>query len=138
MTGAKCSGRDRLDVEAALAEVKKLQFDRKYRDASGLFFIEGVRNFVQAIDNDFNVSTILFSEKLLTAPLARKLVRQTRRKGVNSVSLTPEQFRQISHTERASGVAAILRQRWFELHDVSPQTGLCWVALETVRYGFSR
>jgi RNA methyltransferase, TrmH family len=133
MTGAKCSGHSRFDVEAALTEVKKLQFDRKYRDASGLFFIEGVRNFVQAIDNSFDVSTILYSEKLLTAPLARKLVRQTRRKGVNSVSLTPEQFRHISHTERASGVAAIVRQRWFELDDVSPQTSLCWVALETVR-----
>ncbi|GAB1540186.1 RNA methyltransferase [Scytonema sp. NUACC21] len=133
MTGAKGSGQYRLDVEATLAEVQKLQFDRKYRDASGLFYIEGVRNFVQAIDNGFDVSTILFSEKLLTAPVARKLVRHTRRKGVASIPVTPEQFRQISYTERASGVGAIVRQRWFKLRDVSPQAGLCWLALETVR-----
>jgi TrmH family RNA methyltransferase len=133
MTGVNDSGRRKLGVEATLAEVEKLQFDRNYRDASGLFYIEGVRNFVQVIDNSFDVLTIVFSEKLLTAPIARKLVRQARRGGVNAVSLTPEQFRSISHTERASGVGAIVCQRWFELSDVSPQAGLCWVVLETVR-----
>jgi TrmH family RNA methyltransferase len=133
MTGANGSGRRRLNVEAALATVEELHFDRKYRNASGLFYIEGVRNFVQAIDNGFDLATILFSEKLLIAPVARKLVRRARRAGVNSISLTPEQFRQISYTERASGVGAIAHQRWFGLQDVSPQAGLCWVALETVR-----
>lgn len=133
MANDNSSGQARLDVEAALAEVKKLQCDRKYRDRSGLFYIEGVRNFVQAHDSNFDLSTILFSEKLLTAPLARKLVRQNRRAGVDSISLTPEQFRRISITERASGVGAIARQRWFGLQDVSPLSGLCWVALETVR-----
>ena len=133
MTGPKGSGQGWLDVEATLAEVEKLQLDRKYRDASGLFYVEGVRNFVQIIDNNFDISTILFSEKLLTAPLARKLVRRARRSGVTSIPVTPEQFRRISRTERASGVGAIVRQRWFKLHDILPQTGLCWVALETVR-----
>jgi TrmH family RNA methyltransferase len=133
MAGAKNSSHARLDVEATLAEVERLQFNRRYRDASGLFYIEGVRNFVKVIDNSFDISTILFSEKLLTAPLARKLVRQARRSGVPSIGVTPEQFRRVSHTERASGIGAIVRQRWHKLHDVSPQAGLCWVALETVR-----
>ncbi|MDY6783191.1 MAG: RNA methyltransferase [Cyanobacteriota bacterium] len=134
MTGTKGSGRDRLSgVEAALAEVEKLRANRKYRNASGLFYTEGVRNFVQVCDNQFEIATLLFSEQLLTAPLARKLVRQKRRSGVPTIPLTPEQFRRISYTHRASGVAAIARQRWFPLQEISPQGGLCWVALETVR-----
>ena len=127
------SSQTRLEVEAALAEVERLQIDRKYRSACGLFYIEGVRNFVQAMDNRFDITTILFSEKLLTAPLARKLVRHARRCGVSSISLTPEEFRKISYTERASGVGAIARQSWSKLSDISPQAGLCWVVLETVR-----
>ncbi len=123
----------RLEVKAALAEVERLQIDRKYRSACGLFYIEGVRNFVQAMDNRFDMATILFSEKLLTAPLARKLVRHARRGGVSTISLTPEEFRKISYTERASGVGAIARQNWSRLSDISPQSGLCWVVLETVR-----
>lgn len=127
------SSHARLGVEATLAEVERLQFDRTYRDASGLFYIEGVRNFVKVIDNNFDIAAIVFSEKLLTAVLARKLVRRSRRSGVPCISLTPEEFRRISHTERASGVGAIARQRWFKLNDILPAAGLCWVAVETVR-----
>ena len=133
MAGVKESSQVRLEVEAALAEVERLQIDRAYRDACGLFYIEGVRNFVQAIDNRLDISTILFSEKLLTAPLARKLVRNARRSGVRCINLTPEQFRRISRTERASGVGAIAHQPWSKLPDILPQMGLCWVVLETVR-----
>jgi RNA methyltransferase, TrmH family len=89
MTETNGFGRDRLDVEATLAEVKKLQIDRKYRDASGLFYVEGVRNFIKANDYNLDLRTILFSEKLLTAPIARKLVRHARRSGINCISLTP-------------------------------------------------
>lgn len=133
MAGVNNSSRDRLDIEATLTEVERLQFDRAHRDASGLFYIEGVRNFVKVIDRNFDIIAIAFSEKLLTAPLARKLVRRSRRSGVSCINLTPEQFRRISYTERASGIGAIVRQRWYDLQNISPQTGLCWVALETVR-----
>ena len=133
MVEPKCFDHLGLNVEATLAQAQRLCKDRAYRDASRLFFIEGVRNFVQVTDNRFEIAAILFSEKLLTAPLARKLVRQARRDGVPTLKLTPEQFRQISSTERASGIAAIVRQRWSQLDTISPQTGLCWLALETVR-----
>jgi RNA methyltransferase, TrmH family len=133
MVEPKCFDHLGLNVEATLAQAKRLYQNRADRDASRLFFIEGVRNFVRVSDNRFELVTILFSEKLLTAPLARKLVRQARRDGVPTLNLTPEQFRRISYTERASGIAAIVKQRWSRLDEISPQAGLCWLALEMVR-----
>lgn len=133
MAGAKESSRASLEIEAILAEVERLHANRAYRDSCKSFYVEGVRNFVQVMDNGFDISTILFSEKLLTAPVARKLVRHARRSGVHSVHITPEQFRRISYAERASGIGVIVRQPWSQLTDVSPQAGLCWVVLETVR-----
>jgi RNA methyltransferase, TrmH family len=130
---SKCLDHSALNIEATLARAKRLYRDRAFRDATSLFFIEGVRNFVRVIDRRFQLETILYSEKLLTAPLARKLVRQSRRDGIPTLNLTPEQFRQIAYNERASGVAAIVKQRWAKLDTISPQTGLCWVVLETVR-----
>ena len=132
MVGVKNADRW-LNVETALAEAQKLQGDRQYRDLRGLFFIEGVRNFIQASDRGCEMAAILFSEKLCIAPIARKLFRRARRHGIPCVNLTPEQFRQVSRADRASGVAAILRQHWSQLHEISPQGGLCWVVLETVR-----
>ncbi|MDJ0534450.1 MAG: RNA methyltransferase [Xenococcaceae cyanobacterium MO_207.B15] len=124
---------NRLNVAEVLTDVAKLQSNRKLRDERNLFYIEGVRNFIQVAENNFEIATILYSDKLLIVPPARKLVRRLRRSGIKTIKLTPEEFRQISHTEKASGIAAIVRQRWTKLHQISPQTGLCWIALEKVR-----
>ena len=47
--------------------------------------------------------------------------------------MTPEEFRSISVTERASGLAAVLKQHWTPLRDADPRRGLCWVAVGLVR-----
>lgn len=64
---------------------------------------------------------------------ARKLMRQCRRSGVTCLNVSPEQFREMSDTRRASGIAAILQQKWMNLNDVPLGQKLCWVLLETVR-----
>ena len=121
-----------LNATTALTAVNKIKRDRTYRDRHQLFFVEGVRNFVRLADNKFKFAAILYSEKLLTAPLARKLVRQLRRSGVPTVKLTPEQYRHISSYPRASGVGAIAYQHWTELDRLNLQSNLCWILLERV------
>ena len=121
------------DAQSTLDEIKRLQADRAHRDARRTFFVEGVRNVVQAIENRFHIETLIYSEKLLIVPIARKLVRDRRRSGTPTLSVSPESFRQISTTHHASGVGAIVAQRWSPLHGASPRAGLCWVVLEAVR-----
>src|SRR5580693_8644343 len=93
-----------LDTAPVLAAIRKLQEERAFRDRRGVFFVEGVRNFLAAVDNRFSLDTLVYSEKLLINPIARKLVRRLKRAGVPFVRLSPEQFRSVSRTERASGV----------------------------------
>ncbi len=133
MAGLNRASQSRLEVDAVLTDVKRLQNYRSYRDRNKQFFVEGVRNCIQAIDRNLKIVTLLYSEKLLTVPPARQRVRKVRRAGVPTLKLTPEQFRQISTAERASGIGAIVCQHWSNLAEVSPQGGLCWVVLETVR-----
>lgn len=127
------SGFRQLEIAPTLTIVERLQRDRSYRDTRGLFFIEGVRNFIEAVDHRFSVDTMLYSEKLLINPLARKLVRRLKRAGVPFARVTPEQFRRVSKTERASGVAAILRQQVQRLDQVKLTDRACWTALSHVR-----
>ncbi len=122
-----------LEITPTLSAIERLQHDRGYRDSRGLFFIEGVRNFIEAVDHRFFVDTLLYSEKLLINPLARKLVRKLKRAGVPFARGTPEQFRTVSKTERASGVAAILRQRVQTLDQVNLTENPYWTALNHVR-----
>ena len=122
-----------IDAASTLTRIRKLQSDRRYRDHHRLFFVEGVRNFVAAMDQRFSIETLLYSEKLLTAPLARKLVRQLKRAGVPFARVTPEAFRSISRAEHASGVAAILRQRIQTLEHIQPDQFSCLTVLSNVQ-----
>ena len=116
-----------------LTQVVQLQSSRHFRDRHNLFYVEGVRNFIQVVNSDFEIAAILYSEKLLIVTPARQLVRKLRRDGTKTIKLTPEEFRKISCTKKASGIAAIVHQRWTRLHQISPQSELCWTALEKVR-----
>ena len=71
-----------LEIAPVLAKIKRLQCDRSYRDNHGLFFVEGIRNFVSAVDGGFSIDALLYCEKLLTSPIARKMVRRLKRAGV--------------------------------------------------------
>ena len=122
-----------LDAAPTLARIRKLQDDRRYRDQHRLFFIEGVRNFVEAHDQGFSIKTLLYSEKLLTAPLARKFVRQLKRAGVPFARVSPEEFRTVSRAKRASGIAAILHQRLEALEQVQCDRFSCWTVLSQVQ-----
>ena len=122
-----------LDAALTLSRIRKLQGDRRYRDQHRLFFIEGVRNFVAAVDSGFSIETLLYSEKLLTAPLARKFVRQLKRGGVPFARVSPEAFRSISRAEHASGIGAILRQRIQTVEQIQPDQFSCWTMLGDVR-----
>jgi RNA methyltransferase, TrmH family len=122
-----------LEAAPTLTRIRKLQSDRRYRDQQRLFFIEGVRNFVQAIDQRLPIETLLYSEKLLTAPLARKFVRRLKRAGVPFVRVSPEAFRSISRAQHASGVAAILHQPIKTLDEIQLDRFSCWTVLGQVQ-----
>ena len=120
-------------IQQTLAELNKLRDSAHFWRTSGAFFMEGIRNFICATDLGWQVSRLVFSEKLLTNPLARKKVRQLRRQGIPTTQLTPGQFRQISRTKRASGVAAVVKQSWIPLSHIHPQNDLCWLVLGQIR-----
>jgi RNA methyltransferase, TrmH family len=115
------------------SKIKKLQTDRHYRNGKGLFYAEGIRNFVEAVDNDYSIDTIIYSEKLLVSPIARKMVRQLKRDGTAFARVTPEQFRAVSVTERASGIAAIYRRQFHKLEQLKFADNICWTALSEIR-----
>lgn len=122
-----------LNVSSTLDRIRQLQGNRRYRDQHQLFFVEGVRNFVAAIDGGFSVETLLYSEKLLTAPLARKFVRRLKRAGVPFARVSPEEFRSISRAEHASGIGAVLHQRIQVLEKIKPDQFACWTVLSEVQ-----
>ena len=100
------------DARTTLDEIRRLQADRTHRDARRMFFVEGVRNVVHAIESGFHIETLVYSEKLLIVPIARRLSATDAGPAFRRSKSRPSRSAQISLTPRASGVGAIVAQRW--------------------------
>ena len=51
----------------------------------------------------------------------RTVVRQQRRAGKPTFNISPEQFRQFSRTPKASGIGAIVQQKWQPLQNATEE-----------------
>ena len=106
---------------------------RRFRDRTRLHFVEGLRGVIRAIEAGIPIETLIYSEILCRHPGSQKHVRTAKRQGVRVLRVTPDQFRSISQTPRASGLGAVLRQHWTPLAEIDPRRGLCWLALSHIR-----
>jgi len=115
-----------------LSRVRALA-NRQSRQAQQKFWIEGIRAFVQAFDAKLEFDTIVHSEILLKSSLVEKLARKLVAASVRRVRVTPEEFRAVSMTTRASGIGAIVRQSWTAMRTAEAQCGLAWLVVEQIR-----
>jgi len=106
---------------------------RKEREHSGRFFVDGIQLVAAAIELGADVETLVVAPDLLTSRFAHTLLREQRERGVDCLELTAEVFESLAAKETAQGIGAVVRQRWQPLARASPAGG-CWVALEEVHY----
>ncbi|MEI7645301.1 MAG: RNA methyltransferase [Chloroflexales bacterium] len=99
---------------------------RKERERTGLFFIEGVRLVGEAVQLGAAVEALVVAPELLASPFARDLVGQHR---TPIIEVSAEVFAGLSQKDGPQGLAALARQRWTPLADLrlGPPPG--WVAL---------
>ena len=88
---------------------------------------------MQAVDAGLTFETVVISPILLQSDLADMLARRLQTQRVPRARLTPEQFRSISTTVRASGIGAIVRQHYSPLSSLDARAGLCWLVIERLR-----
>jgi RNA methyltransferase, TrmH family len=119
-------------VRNSLSHVRSLG-NRHNRESQHKFWIEGIRNFVQAFDAKLEFDTVIYSEILLKSSLAEMLSRRLSAGGIRRVRVTPEQFRTVSTTPHASGIGAIVKQHWTALRNAEPRHGLGWLIVEQIR-----
>jgi RNA methyltransferase, TrmH family len=106
---------------------------RKERERSGRFFVDGIQLVAAAIQLGADVEALVVAPDLLASRFAHKLLREQRERGVDCLEITAEVFESLAAKETAQGIGAVVRQRWQPLARASPAEG-CWVALEEVSY----
>ena len=94
---------------------------RKIREESRLFLVEGIHNVGAALEAGWNIHSVIYSPDLLTSPFAEKLIEEQNSAGVNCYSIPPQLFNSIAEKENPQGLLAIVHQRNQSLELVDPQ-----------------
>lgn len=84
--------------------------DRRDRDKSGLFLIEGFREMTRALQGGVVIEQVFFSESLFLGHNEPALLEELRKKGAVLFSCKEAVFRKISYRDRPDGLVAIARQ----------------------------
>ncbi|BDI33101.1 rRNA methyltransferase [Capsulimonas corticalis] len=123
---ADSSRRDTVSLFDLLAQ-------REARDRTHFFRIEGLRLFVKAMECGAEIQSAIVSASHSDTPAAQRALRYLQDHRIPTTHVSDECLARITQTEDPQGFAAIVRQRWESLADITPSADLCWVACESVR-----
>jgi TrmH family RNA methyltransferase len=113
-----------------IMQLRKLQ-QRKHRDETGLYYLEGPRHVLEAIDLKVPIDYIVIAPALLNDPqgMKNRIIAQVAPERILEVS--EDTFKSFSSKEGPKGIAAVLPQRWQTLSDIDINEW-CLVALSSV------
>lgn len=92
--------------------------ERRDRDESGLFLIEGYRELKRAADADIHIHSLFICPDLFLGSNEPELIKQI---GTEVYTLPPHLFEKISYRDRPDGLIAIAHQMKLGLKDLHPK-----------------
>lgn len=111
-----------------LKQVRKLQ-QRKEREATGLFVVEGIRHVGEALEAKAEVQYLCYAPDLLESPFAHALIARESARGLHCYALAPDIFRSLAEKENPQGILAVVRRAHSKLDTLKPDTHPWLVAL---------
>ena len=99
-------------TSVANARVKRLVRlrNRRHRDESGVFLVEGFRELTRALQADLSLREIYFCPDLFLGKNEAALVERAVAGGAEAVELGAEAFRKVSYRDRPEGLVGLANQ----------------------------
>ena len=94
---------------------------RKARDESGLFLVEGIRHVGEAIEARAQVETLCYAPALLTSTFARELVAEQEARGVPCLAVEAEVFSSLADKENPQGILAVVHKTIWSLNELTAE-----------------
>ncbi len=92
--------------------------DRKTRNETGLFLIEGYRELKRAVDSGVVIRTLFFCPKLFLGTNEDALIEQIQSSGAEIICCAENVFHKLSYRDRPDGLVAIAVQMKRQLSDL--------------------
>jgi TrmH family RNA methyltransferase len=90
---------------------------KKARNESGLFLVEGIHHVGEVVEAGWEVESILYASGLLTSPFAHELIS---RFSFKPQPVTAQVMESLADKENPQGIIAIVHQRKSQLKDIKP------------------
>ena len=111
--------------------IRKLR-ERKYRNESGSFYIEGIRIVVEAMQVQGRVKTLIVAPELVQSKIIEEVIDMAGRQHLPVLEVSGAVFETFSLKDGPQGVAAVVTQKWDEIDAIDPQKMGLWVGLDAV------
>lgn len=116
--------------------IRKLH-ERKARQESGHFLLEGLRIVAEAVEQGAQFELIVTAPDLLKSSFGAQLVEDQRALGIPVIEVSSEVFQRISLKDNPQGLAAVAHQKWLALDAVELTPGHSaasgtWVVLDSI------
>jgi TrmH family RNA methyltransferase len=97
--------------------IKRLR-RKRYRRQEGVFYAEGLRVVLAAVDANAPIETIVYSSDLLTSQRAGQMLARRQAAGTACVEVSADIFRSISGRDNPAGLGAIVCAGWTPLGEL--------------------
>ncbi|MCX7977239.1 MAG: RNA methyltransferase [Bellilinea sp.] len=114
-----------------IKQIRKLR-ERKERQQSGLFFIEGLRIVGEALASNWQIEYLIYCPTLLNSLFGLQLIEKYQASNGKVLPVSEEVFYSLSSKDGPQGIAAVVHQCWSDLENTVPVDGEVWVALDSV------
>jgi RNA methyltransferase, TrmH family len=94
---------------------------RKERDQSRQFLVEGILHVGEAVEAGWKIETILYAPELLVSDFALGLIDRQSERGVRCQPVSVQVFEALTEKENPQGIMAIVKQKTTSLNEISPQ-----------------
>jgi len=115
-----------------LKQLLELQ-TKKGRKLKDRFLIEGARLCQEAIQSDWKVEQIFYSQSFQNSDLSSKILQQAKLKKINSLLVQEKVINKIAETETPQGIVALVQKRDFSLRHVLTKNPPIILALENIK-----
>jgi TrmH family RNA methyltransferase len=107
----------------------RLLRQRKARDESGLFLVEGIRHIGEAVESMAQIEYLCYAPDMLDSAFALQLVQWLESQGVSCLAVSNEIFEGLADKENPQGILAVVHQPKLDLESLSAQSFPWAVAL---------
>jgi TrmH family RNA methyltransferase len=111
-----------------IKQIRSLR-QRKNRDETGLFLVEGIRHIGEAMEAGTQIDSLCYAPDLLTSAYAKDLLEQQQTRGIPCLALDALTFTSLADKDNPQGILAVVRKPAWRLDLLHPGNFLWGVAL---------